>query len=74
MVGGFIEDGWMDDLRFYVLFNCYSISVIHVSGRYEVDNDKLCEMEPRRFTVAKMSPRAGLEPGTARSVGQRLTH
>ena len=24
------------------------------------------------FTVEKISPRAGLEPGTARSVGQRL--
>ena len=26
------------------------------------------------FTVEKSSPRAGLELGTARSVGQRLTH
>ena len=26
------------------------------------------------FTVKKISPRAGLELGTARSVGQRLTH
>ena len=26
------------------------------------------------FTVEKISPRAGLELGTARSVGQRLTH
>ena len=25
------------------------------------------------LTVGKMSPRAGLEPGTAKSVGQRLT-
>ena len=31
-------EAWMDDLRFYVLFN--SISVI--SGRLEVDNDRLC--------------------------------
>ena len=31
----------MDDLRFYVLFN--SISVI--SGRWEVDNERLCAME-----------------------------
>ena len=30
-------------------------------------------MEPL-FTVEKISPRAGLELGTARSVGQRLTH
>ena len=36
-------DGWMDDLRFYVLFN--SVSVI--SGRWEVDNERLCAMELR---------------------------
>ena len=35
------EDGWMDDLRFYVLFN--SISVI--SGRCLDDNERLCAME-----------------------------
>ena len=34
---------WMDDLRFYVLFN--SVSVI--SGRWEVDNERLCGMELR---------------------------
>ena len=34
---------WMDDLRFYVLFN--SISVI--AGRWAGDNERLCEMEPR---------------------------
>ena len=33
----------MDDLRFYVLFN--SVSVI--SGRWEVDNERLCAMELR---------------------------
>ena len=33
----------MDDLRFYVLFN--SVSVI--SGRWEVDNERLCAMERR---------------------------
>ena len=32
--------GWMDDLRFYVLFN--SISVI--SGRCLDDNERLCAM------------------------------
>ena len=31
----------MDDMRFQVLFN--SISVI--SGRWKVDNERLCEME-----------------------------
>ena len=34
---------WMDDLRFYVLFN--SISVI--SGRCMDDNERLCAMEVR---------------------------
>ena len=58
-------DGWMDDLRFYVLFN--SISVI--SGRWDGDTERLYAMEPR----------FRLEPGaartrSARSVGQRLTH
>ena len=36
-------DEWMDDLRFYVLFN--SISVI--SGRCLDDNERLCAMELR---------------------------
>ena len=35
--------GWMDDMRFYVLFN--SISVI--SGRWKVDNERLCAMKLR---------------------------
>ena len=62
-------DGWMDDLRFYVLFN--SISVI--SGRWADDNERLCAMEPR-LRLKRSSPQAGLELTTARSVGQRLTH
>ena len=37
----FCKNGWMDDLRFYVLFN--SISVI--SGRCLDDNERLCAME-----------------------------
>ena len=37
------EDGGMDDLRFYVLFN--SISVI--LGRGEVEYERVCAMEPR---------------------------
>ena len=44
-------DEWMDDLRFYVLFN--SISVM--SGRCSDDNEKLCAMELhlrlRRFHI-----------------------
>ena len=34
--------GWMDDLRFYILFN--SISVI--SGQCVDDNERLCAVEP----------------------------
>ena len=37
------QNGWIDELRFYVLFN--SVSVI--SGQWEVDNEKLCAMELR---------------------------
>ena len=40
---GLYKDGWMDDLRFYVLFN--SIPVI--SGRCSDDNERLCAMELR---------------------------
>ena len=32
----------------------------------------MCNGTP--FTIEKISPRAGLELGTARSVGHRLTH
>ena len=61
-------DGCMDDLRFYVLFN--SISVI--SGQWAGDNERLCAMEPH-LPLKRSSPQVRLEPGTARSVDQRLT-
>ena len=35
--------GWMDDMRFYVLFNSISVK----SGRWEIDNERLCAMELR---------------------------
>ena len=38
-------DGWMGELRFNVIFN--SIPVIHVSGRWWVDNERLCAMKLR---------------------------
>ena len=61
--------GWMDDLRFYILFD--SISVI--SGQWEVDDEKVvCNGTP--FMVWKILPQAGLKLGTPRSVGQCLTH
>ena len=37
-----LKDGWIDGLRFYVLFS--SVSVI--SGRCTDDNGRLCAMEP----------------------------
>ena len=36
-------NGWMDDLRFYVLINTISV----ISGRYDVDNERLCVVEVR---------------------------
>ena len=59
----------MDGIRFYVLFN--SISVI--SGLLACDDEKLCAMGSRS-RLKRSLPRVGLEPGTARSVGRRLTY
>ena len=63
-----MRDEWMDDMRFYVLFN--SVSVI--SGRCMDDNERLCAMELRlrlrRYTSSEDRTRF------TRSVGQRLTH
>ena len=56
----------MDGLQFYILFNSISVR----SGQWADDNEKLCVP----FMVEKVSPWAGIEPRTARSVGQRLTH
>ena len=59
---------WMNDLRFYVLFN----SILIISGRWADDKERMCAMEP---VYDKKDPRSGgLEPGTARSLGQRITH
>ena len=57
----------MDDLRFCVLFN----SVI--SGRWTDDNERLFAMEPR-LQLKRSPPQEGIEPGTARSISQHLTH
>ena len=63
------NDGWMDDLRFNVLFN----SILVISGWWADNNERLCAMEPL-FRLKRSSPLAGLELMTARSVGQPLTH
>ena len=57
----------MDDLGCYALFS----SILVISGRWAGDTERLW-MQP--FTVEKISPRAGIEPGTVKSVSQRLTH
>ena len=62
-------NGWMDDLRFHVLFN--SISVI--SGRWLGDHERLSAMKPH-LRLDGYPPQAGLEPGTARSVGLWLPY
>ena len=36
-----MTDGWMEDLRFYVLFNSISL----ISGQWVFDNERLCAME-----------------------------
>ena len=51
-------EGWIDDMRSFVLLN--SISVI--SGQWEVDNERLCAMK-LRLLVEKISPRARIELG-----------
>ena len=48
-------------------------NILVISGRWTSDSEKLCAMEPR-FQLKRSSPRAELEPGTARSTGQRLTN
>ena len=52
----------------YNLFNSLSV----ISGQSMNDNERLCAMDSLQFE--KILPRAGLELGTARSVGQSLTH
>ena len=37
------SDGWIDDLRFYALFN----SISFISGRCLDDNERLCAVELR---------------------------
>ena len=53
-----VRIGWMDDLRFYFLFN--SISVI--SRRWADDNERLCAMKTL-LRLERSPPQAGLDPG-----------
>ena len=59
---------WKDGfLQFYVLINSISVIFRTMGGCFR---KAVCNRTP--FTSEKISPRAGLEPGTARSVDQRL--
>ena len=63
-------DGWMDGwLATLLPFQQY-FSHIRTMGGWKWKD--VCIGTP--YTVEKISPRARIDPGTARSVGQRLTH
>ena len=57
----------MDDLLFYVLFE--GVILRQCKG----DNERLCAMEPHLWLQIFLTP-LWIEPGTARSAGQHLTH
>ena len=61
--------GWMicDFMSFSTVFQTY------IWGRWADDNERLCA-NGTPFMVEKNLPQAGLKLGTARSVGQHLTH
>ena len=59
----------MDDMRFCVLFN----SISAISGQWAGDNGRLCATKAR-LRLKRSPPQAGLEPGNARLVGQRLIY
>ena len=61
----------MDDLLFYILHFQQYFTV--TSGQWADDNERLCT-NGTPFAFEKISPRAGLELGTARSAGQRLSN
>ena len=43
------------------------------SGQRVVDSERLCAMQPH-LQLRRYLPQAGLEPGNARLVGQRMTY
>ena len=50
-----MKNGWMNDLRFNILFNSNSV----ISEQWADDNERLCAMEPhlrlRRFRLERGS-------------------
>ena len=57
----------MNDFRFYVLFNGISV----ISGHRDVNNESC--VQSNSVYSEKISPRVGIEHGTARLVGQSLS-
>ena len=51
----------------------YFSAVFYLSGRWASDNEWLYAMEPPSRSE-KSTPHAGIESGTAKSVGHRLTY
>ena len=54
-----INKWWMDELRFYVLFN----SISCISGQWTGDNKRSCAMEPR-LRLKRSPQRVSSYPGT----------
>ena len=66
----FKVNGWMMDGRlFYVLFNSISVKL----GRWVGGSERPCAVDAN-LRLERSPPHAGLEPGTTRSAGHRLTH
>ena len=69
---GPVESKWMGAILFYyILFN--SIAVIHVSGRWMDDNERLCAMEPHLW-LRRLPLEQDSEVRITRSGDQHLTH
>ena len=51
-------DGWMDDLRFYILFNSFSV----ISEQWADDYERLCALEPCLW-LGRVHLEQGSNPG-----------
>ena len=55
------RDGWLDDLRFYIPFQQFSV----ISGQLVGATERLCAMEPH-LQLKRTPPQVVLEPGITR--------
>ena len=63
-----IKDGWMT-----YDFTSFTNGISVISEQWQDDNERMCTIELRlRLKRFRLGPLARFEPGTARSVGQRL--